>query len=82
LDELILSSKYAHNATLNIEELTEDELDKIKAKYALLAEAALKEVRAGRSDLGSPQLEQKNFRGRNGKPRSFRRITPTVKREP
>src|SRR6185436_12870666 len=52
LDEIIRSSKYAHNATRNIEELTEAELDKIKAKYALLAETARKEVRAGKSDLG------------------------------
>ena len=77
LDEIIRSSKYAHNATLNIEELTEAELDKIKAKYALLAETALKEVRAGKSDLGSPQLEPKDPRARNGRPRSFRRLHQT-----
>lgn len=67
LDEIIRSSKYAHNAILNIEDLTEAELDKIKEKYALLAEAALKEVRAGKSDLGSPRLDEKPSRFRNGK---------------
>jgi low affinity Fe/Cu permease len=67
LDEIIRASKYAHNAILNIEELTESELDKIKKKYALLAEAALKEVRAGKSDLGSPQLDRKERRPHNGR---------------
>lgn len=79
LDEIIRSSKYAHNAILNIEDLTEAELDEIKNKYALLAEAALKEVRAGRSDLGSPQLEQKHPRVRNGKSRPLRRLNSNVK---
>jgi len=77
LDEMIRSSKYAHNAILNIEELTEVELDEIKAKYALLAAAALKEVRSGKSDLGSPQLDPKHVRPRNGKPRPFRRLHQT-----
>lgn len=59
LDELIRSSKYAHNALLNIEELTEAELDEIKTLYARLAETALRDVRDGKSDLGCPRLESK-----------------------
>jgi low affinity Fe/Cu permease len=59
LDELIRSTKTAHNAILNIEELSEEELDEIKARYARLAERALEEVRTGKSDLGSPQVGEK-----------------------
>jgi low affinity Fe/Cu permease len=37
LDELIRSHKAAHNALLNLEELTQEELEHIKAKYQKLA---------------------------------------------
>jgi low affinity Fe/Cu permease len=56
LDEVIRATKNAHNALLNIEELSEEELDEIKERYVELAEHALQEVRTGHSDLGSPQL--------------------------
>lgn len=54
LDEILRSTKTAHNAMLNIEELSEAESDEIKATYARLAEKALREVRQGKSDLGCP----------------------------
>jgi low affinity Fe/Cu permease len=62
LDELLRSSAAAHNALLNIEELSERELDHIKLRYEELARKALKDVRAGKSDLGSPSI---NRHGRN-----------------
>lgn len=58
LDEIIRSTKSAHNALLDIEELSESELDKIKVGYERLAEEALAEVRAGKSDLGCPELDK------------------------
>lgn len=44
LDELIRSTKGAHNALLDLEELEESELDKIRGDYEKLAEAARGEV--------------------------------------
>src|SRR3954454_17134721 len=45
LDEIIRSLKGAHNDLLDIEELTEEELDALRATYAVLA-------RRARHDLG------------------------------
>jgi len=56
LDELIRASGKCHNAVLDIEELSETELDTIKRGYAILAKRALEAVRSGRSDLGIPEL--------------------------
>jgi low affinity Fe/Cu permease len=50
LDELIRSIKGAHLALLNLEELEERELDRIKAGYIKLAEKARSDLRHGRSD--------------------------------
>jgi Predicted small integral membrane protein len=56
LDELLRATKGCHNAVLDIEELSEDELDQIKRGYAILARKALEEIRNGRSDLGIPEM--------------------------
>jgi low affinity Fe/Cu permease len=40
LDELIRATKGAHNALLDLEELEDDEVDRFRRKYQLLAEAA------------------------------------------
>jgi low affinity Fe/Cu permease len=40
LDELIRAIDGAHNALLDLEDMEEDELDKIRAKYGKLAELA------------------------------------------
>ena len=40
LDELIRATKGAHNALLDLEELDDDEVDKFRKKYQLLADAA------------------------------------------
>ena len=44
LDELIRATKSANNALLNLEELEEDELDKIRDEYEKLAESARTEI--------------------------------------
>ena len=56
LDELIRATKGCHNAVLDIEELSEDELDRLKKEYERLAQQALAEVRSGKSDCGTPDL--------------------------
>ncbi|HLP76904.1 MAG TPA: low affinity iron permease family protein [Candidatus Paceibacterota bacterium] len=59
LDELLRSTQGAHNALLDIEELSEEELDEIKRCYARLAKKAAAEVRNGDSDLGTPDVKRK-----------------------
>lgn len=44
LDELIRADKGAHNALLDLEELEENELDRIRADYEALAEKARSEI--------------------------------------
>src|SRR3989442_6057367 len=50
LDELIRAIDGAHNALLNLEDLEEQELDRIRANYAKLAEQARKDLRRGKFD--------------------------------
>ena len=59
LDELLRSTPGAHNALLEIEELSENELDEIKKCYAKLARNALEDLRSGKSDLGTPDVKRK-----------------------
>src|SRR5712672_1771511 len=59
LDELIRATGGCHNAVLDIEELSEQELDAIKRGYTILAKKALEAVRTGKSDLGVPDFGKK-----------------------
>ena len=43
LDELIRATKAAHNSLLDIEELSEEDLDRIKARFERLARKARQE---------------------------------------
>lgn len=45
LDELIRATRGAKNALLDLEELEENELDKIRSDYEALAERARNEIR-------------------------------------
>ena len=45
LDELIRSNKTAHNALLDLEDLEEEELDRIRADYERLAAQARGELK-------------------------------------
>jgi low affinity Fe/Cu permease len=56
LDELLRAQGGAHNAVLDIEEMSEEELDALKRAYAALAKKAMSDIRSGKSDLGVPQL--------------------------
>jgi len=56
LDELIRVVEGAHNALLDLEELDEDSLDKFRARYEALAEAARGDMKAGGNDFGIPEV--------------------------
>ena len=56
LDELIRAVEGAHNGLLNIEELTEEELSRLRVRYAKLATTAREDLRRGRKDTGTPQV--------------------------
>jgi len=71
LDELLRASGGAHNAVLDIEELSEEELDALKRAYAALAKRAMKDIRSGKSDLGVPELEESLERAEQERPHSL-----------
>ncbi len=50
LDELIRAHEGAHNALLDLEELTQEQLEKIKEKYVHLAKVARAELKRGNVD--------------------------------
>ncbi|TMQ68879.1 MAG: low affinity iron permease family protein [Candidatus Eisenbacteria bacterium] len=58
LDELIRAIQGAHLVLLDLEELTDEELDHMKARYATLAKQARDDLRRGRKDSGTPELAQ------------------------
>jgi len=51
LDELIRATKEAHNSLLDIGELSEEELDRIKARFERLARKARDESSAGQTEF-------------------------------
>ena len=57
LDELIRAIQGAHNALLDLEELEQKDLDKIRENYIALAKSAREDVRIGRVQTG--RLDQK-----------------------
>ena len=57
LDELIRAIDGAHNAFLDLEQLDEDELDRIRASYQRLAERARIDLRLGNLDTGRPTVD-------------------------
>jgi low affinity Fe/Cu permease len=56
LDELIRAVDGAHNALLDLEELSEEELARIRAHYLMLAQQARAALRRGESDVGIPDV--------------------------
>ena len=63
LDELIRVTEGAHNALLDLEELEEDDLDRIRSSYEKLAEEARRLRRAGKSDTNRPAVTEENGGG-------------------
>ena len=56
LDELIRSTKGAHNALLDLEELTQEDLEQFRALYEKLAERARRDIQSGLKDTGTPEV--------------------------
>ena len=56
LDELIRAIDGAHNALLDLEELTQQDLDRIRDRYEALAARAREKLRQGATDTGTPDL--------------------------
>ena len=56
LDELIRATQGAHNAFLDLEELTERELDRVRNRYIELARAARESAARGLGDIGTPEV--------------------------
>jgi low affinity Fe/Cu permease len=56
LDELIRALDGAHNSLLDLEELEDEELDKIHANYEKLAEKARTDFRKGNFEKGCPEV--------------------------
>ena len=56
LDELIRAMTGAHNALLDLEELTESDLIKIRNTYEALARDAKQDLERGLTDIGTPDL--------------------------
>jgi len=58
LDELLRISPGAHNVLLDLEELEEKELERLRAIYGRLAQEARRGVSEGRSDEGVPDISE------------------------
>ena len=57
LDELIRCLEGAHNALLELEELDQKDLDRIKTEYRKLAEKARKDLKRGKKDTDVPEVK-------------------------
>jgi low affinity Fe/Cu permease len=68
LDELIRATKEARNTLLDIEELSEAELDRIKARFERLARKAREESNAGPTEFIRPEATVVGPAGTRGRP--------------
>jgi low affinity Fe/Cu permease len=57
LDELLRVTVGAHNVLLDLEELEEKDLEKLRAAYCRLADEARRGANGGRSDSGVPDID-------------------------
>jgi low affinity Fe/Cu permease len=75
LDELLRAQQGAHNALLDLEELEEDELMRLRENYLRLAEEARSKLRKGDVDTGVPDIDEptktvvRRIKGGQRKPR-------------
>jgi low affinity Fe/Cu permease len=56
LDELIRSIAGAHNALLDLEELTEHDVDRLRAQFQALARSAREDLKRGLADTGTSDV--------------------------
>jgi low affinity Fe/Cu permease len=57
LDELLRANEGAHNTLIDLEELEERDLDRIRARYEALAERARRALERGRADTDTPNVD-------------------------
>jgi low affinity Fe/Cu permease len=57
LDELLRVTKGAHYALIDLEELTDTEIEVIRRRYLQLAAEGRERLRSGRSDTGAPHID-------------------------
>jgi low affinity Fe/Cu permease len=57
LDELIRAAAGAHNALLDLEELTEQDFDRLRARYQSLARGARDDLKRGLVDTGTSDTQ-------------------------
>ena len=60
LDELIRAINGAHNGLLDLEELSDEELDKIRAHYETLARKSREKLKRGLKDTGTVEVDSEN----------------------
>lgn len=58
LDEIIRALEGAHNALLDLEELDDELLDKMRLRYRNLAKKAREDIKAGGRDIGCEEIEE------------------------
>lgn len=56
LDELIRSTRGAHNVMLTLEDMSLEEIETFRAHYEKLAMTAREKLRRGQSDTGTPEI--------------------------
>ena len=60
LDELIRATQGAHNELLDLEEMTEEELDHHRMRYEQLAQRSRERLKRGDFDTDTPELKEEN----------------------
>jgi low affinity Fe/Cu permease len=58
LDEIIRAQEGAHNALLDLEELEEEDLLRMRENYLALAEKARRRLKRGIPDTGVPEIDE------------------------
>jgi low affinity Fe/Cu permease len=81
LDELVRALEGAHNAVLNLEDLADDELERVRKDYCRLAEAARAALLRGEHDTDTPDVERRSDEPANQR-RGSRPTTPPGQRAP
>ena len=61
LDEIIRATHGAHNEMMDIEKLTDEDLNKIQKKYGLLAEKTKNDLEEGKMDIHTPDITEADF---------------------
>ena len=67
LDELIRSTQGAHNVLLDLEELEDHEIDRLRTDYCELASMARKELDEGKSDTEVRECKAEHIQAQNKK---------------